>query len=99
MALISARTILTSISLFHLTLAFFFLTNPGTIADQAIVYVIGEAMGMVSFGPLVSGCCRRYVYGSLGYGDVVAAECRWKGVGLGIGTSGQRRSFGRTGFR
>ena len=47
MALISARTILTSVSLFHLTLAFFFLTNPGTIADQAIVYVIGEAMGMV----------------------------------------------------
>lgn len=47
MALISARTILTSVSLFHLTLAFFFLTSPGTIADQAIVYVIGEAMGMV----------------------------------------------------
>ncbi|SPN96575.1 uncharacterized protein DNG_00098 [Cephalotrichum gorgonifer] len=46
MALISARTIITSVSLFHLTLAFFFLTNPGTIADQAIVYVIGEAMGM-----------------------------------------------------
>ena len=47
MALISARTILTSVSLFHLTLAFFFLTSPGTIADQAIVYVLGEAMGMV----------------------------------------------------
>lgn len=51
MALISARTILTSISLFHLTLAFFFLTNPGTIADQAIVFVIGEAMGLVRFPP------------------------------------------------
>jgi hypothetical protein len=47
MALISARTIITSISLFHITLGFFFLTNPGTIADQAIVYVLGEAMGMV----------------------------------------------------
>jgi len=47
MALISARTIITSISLFHITLGFFFLTNPATIADQAIVYVLGEAMGMV----------------------------------------------------
>ncbi|PKS06265.1 hypothetical protein jhhlp_007012 [Lomentospora prolificans] len=46
MALISARTIITSISLFHITLGFFFLTNPATIADQAIVYVMGEAMGM-----------------------------------------------------
>ncbi|KAK1770238.1 increased loss of mitochondrial DNA protein 1 [Phialemonium atrogriseum] len=46
MALISVKTILTSLSLFHITLGFFFLTNPGTIADQALVYVIGEAMGM-----------------------------------------------------
>ena len=48
MALISAKTILTSLSLFHITLGFFFLTNPGTIADQALVYIVGEAMGMVS---------------------------------------------------
>lgn len=48
MALISARTIITSLSLFHITLGFFFLTNPITIADQALVYIIGEAMGMVS---------------------------------------------------
>ena len=47
MALISAKTILTSLSLFHLTLAFFFLTNPGTVADQTLVYVLGEAMGVV----------------------------------------------------
>jgi len=47
MALISAKTILTSLSFFHITLAFFFLTNPATIADQALVFVIGEAMGMV----------------------------------------------------
>lgn len=46
MALISAKTIITSISLFHLTLGFFFLTNPGTIADQAVVYLLGEAMGL-----------------------------------------------------
>ncbi|KAH0425298.1 hypothetical protein CcaCcLH18_11044 [Colletotrichum camelliae] len=46
MALISAKTIITSLSLFHVTIAFFFLTNPATIADQALVYVLGEAMGM-----------------------------------------------------
>jgi hypothetical protein len=47
MALISGATIITSLSLFHITLAFFFLTSPGAIADQTLVFIIGEAMGMV----------------------------------------------------
>jgi hypothetical protein len=46
MALISAKTILTSLCLFHLSLAFFFLTNPASIAEQSIVYVLGESMGL-----------------------------------------------------
>ncbi|CAN8099710.1 unnamed protein product [Discula destructiva] len=46
MALISAKTIITSLSLFHVMLGYFFMTNPGTLADQAIVYMLGEAMGM-----------------------------------------------------
>ncbi|KPM44461.1 hypothetical protein AK830_g2134 [Neonectria ditissima] len=46
MALISARTIITSVSLFHVTLAYFFLTNPNSIDTQALVYVLGESMGM-----------------------------------------------------
>ncbi|KAI0195415.1 increased loss of mitochondrial DNA protein 1 [Astrocystis sublimbata] len=46
MALISASTILTSLCLFHVTLAYFFYTNPHTIADQAFVYVLGEAVGI-----------------------------------------------------
>ncbi|KAH8754264.1 increased loss of mitochondrial DNA protein 1 [Hyaloscypha finlandica] len=46
MALISAATIITSLSLFHITLAFFFLTNPQTIADQTLVFILGEAMGL-----------------------------------------------------
>ncbi|KAL7628513.1 hypothetical protein AAE478_000028 [Parahypoxylon ruwenzoriense] len=46
MALISVKTILTSLCLFHITLAYFFYTNPDAIADQALVYVLGEAMGM-----------------------------------------------------
>ncbi|KAI1461792.1 increased loss of mitochondrial DNA protein 1 [Annulohypoxylon moriforme] len=48
MALISVKTILTSLCLFHITLAYFFYTNPNAIADQALVYVLGEAMGMAS---------------------------------------------------
>jgi hypothetical protein len=51
MALISAKTILTSLSLFHITLGFFFLTSPITIADQALVYIMGEAMGLVRLHP------------------------------------------------
>lgn len=47
MALISANTIITSVSLFHLTIAFFLLNSPKTIEDQALVYVLGESMGMV----------------------------------------------------
>lgn len=47
MALISAKTILVSLSLFHITLGFFLITNPGTVADQALVFVLGEATGMV----------------------------------------------------
>lgn len=46
MALISSKTIITSVSLFHVTLGFFFLTNPSTIDNQALVYVLGESMGM-----------------------------------------------------
>jgi hypothetical protein len=51
MALISARTIITSVSLFHLTLAYFFLTNPSSINEQALVFMMGESMGM----PLARG--------------------------------------------
>ncbi|OTB06219.1 hypothetical protein M426DRAFT_318968 [Hypoxylon sp. CI-4A] len=46
MALISVKTIITSLCLFHITLAYFFYTDPDAIADQAIVWVLGEAMGM-----------------------------------------------------
>jgi hypothetical protein len=48
MAIISSATIITSLSLFHMTLGFFFLTSPGAIADQTLVFILGEAMGLVS---------------------------------------------------
>lgn len=47
MALISAKTIITSVSLFHLTIAYFFLTSPSTVDNQALVFILGESMGMV----------------------------------------------------
>ncbi|KAH8602739.1 increased loss of mitochondrial DNA protein 1 [Bisporella sp. PMI_857] len=46
MAIISGATIITSLSLFHITLAFFFLTSPSSIVDQQIVFILGEAMGL-----------------------------------------------------
>lgn len=54
MALISGATIITSISLFHITLAYFFIANPNQIADQTLVFIIGEAMGMVRSLPSLS---------------------------------------------
>jgi hypothetical protein len=51
MGVISGATIITSLSLFHITLAFFFLTSPDSIADQTLVFIIGEAMGMVGCPP------------------------------------------------
>lgn len=47
MALINAGTIIRSICLFHITLGFFFLTSPHTVADQTLVFIMGEAMGLV----------------------------------------------------
>lgn len=47
MALISARTIITSISLFHMTMAYFMIFNPRTVDDQILVYILGRSMGLV----------------------------------------------------
>jgi hypothetical protein len=47
MAVISGATIITSVSLFHITLAYFFLTSPDSLADQTLVFILGEAMGLV----------------------------------------------------
>ncbi|KAG7059451.1 Protein ILM1 [Colletotrichum scovillei] len=75
MAIISAKTIITSLSLFHVTLAYFFLTNPATIADQAMVYVLGESMGMASLQSFTSWspalAFLAAVLGILGISDLV----------------------------
>lgn len=51
MALITSKTIITSISLFHITIAYFLLTNPRTVEDQILVYILGEAMNLVRKPP------------------------------------------------
>ncbi|KAI9739814.1 MAG: hypothetical protein M1834_006535 [Cirrosporium novae-zelandiae] len=46
MAIITSSAVIRSLSLFHISLAFFFLTSPSTVADQSLVFVFGEAMGL-----------------------------------------------------
>ena len=50
MGAMSPYTIIRSISLFHLTAAWFFLTNPRKIVDQNAVFMLGESMRLVSNG-------------------------------------------------
>ncbi|KAF2809896.1 uncharacterized protein BDZ99DRAFT_386586 [Mytilinidion resinicola] len=44
MALFSAFTLIRCIALFHITLAYFFLVSPKTLADQNVVFLLGESM-------------------------------------------------------
>ena len=47
MALISSATIIRSLAIFHLTIAYFLLTSPSKIVDQNLVYILGAAMDLV----------------------------------------------------
>lgn len=47
MAIISAFTLIRAISLFHITAAYLFLTAPKVIADQNVVFILGESMRLV----------------------------------------------------
>lgn len=47
MGLISTWTMIRSLSLFHLTAAYLFLTNPRMIVDQNVVFMLGESMRLV----------------------------------------------------
>ncbi|KAL1894274.1 hypothetical protein Cpir12675_003755 [Ceratocystis pirilliformis] len=46
MAIFSGTTLVATVSLLHLTQAYFFLVSPAMIADQALVYILGESMGL-----------------------------------------------------
>ena len=47
MGLISAFTLIRTISLFHITAAYFFLAAPETIVDQNVVFILGESVRLV----------------------------------------------------
>lgn len=47
MAILSAYTLIRTLSVFHVTLAVLFLKNPKLIADQNIVFILGESMQLV----------------------------------------------------
>ena len=51
MAVISAFTLIRAVSLFHLTAAYFFLTAPWLMADQNIVFILGQSQKLVSTTP------------------------------------------------
>jgi hypothetical protein len=57
MAIVSAYTIIRSLALFHITLGVLFLKNPKLVADQNIVFILGEAMQLV--------CPRGFIYAQL----------------------------------
>jgi hypothetical protein len=48
MAIVSAYTLIRSISLFHFALAILLIRNPKMIADQNFVFVMGESLQLVS---------------------------------------------------
>jgi hypothetical protein len=48
MGLINGNTIIRSLALFHITIGFFFLNSPRTVADQSLIFILGEAMKLVS---------------------------------------------------
>lgn len=52
MALISVYTLIRAISLFHITLAWVFLTAPKVVTDQNVVYILGESLRLVGVQPM-----------------------------------------------
>jgi len=54
MTIISSITLLRTISIFHLTTAYYLLTSPQKIADQNLVFILGAAMAIVRPFPACS---------------------------------------------
>lgn len=49
MGLIGPYTLIRAISVFHITVAWFFLTAPRRVVDQNVVFMLGESMRLVSY--------------------------------------------------
>lgn len=54
MAIISSTSLLRTISIFHLTTAYYLLTSPLKLADQNLVFILGAAMTIVRPQPHLS---------------------------------------------
>lgn len=48
MALISAFTLIRCLAIFHITLAYFLLTDPQMLVDQNLVVLLGQSMRLVT---------------------------------------------------
>ena len=51
MPLISAATIIRSLCVLHFTMAYFLLNSPSTIANYAVISMLGSSMGIVGLAP------------------------------------------------
>jgi hypothetical protein len=47
MAILGAMNIIRGVALFHITTAYYLLTDPGKIANHNFVYIMGAAMKVV----------------------------------------------------
>ncbi|OCK74821.1 hypothetical protein K432DRAFT_409550 [Lepidopterella palustris CBS 459.81] len=78
MAIISAFSIIRALSLFHLTLAFYFLTSPKTIANQNVVFLLGESMRLptptVFFKPSAATAFTAVILAFLAISDLTAVS-------------------------
>ncbi|KAF2405370.1 hypothetical protein EJ06DRAFT_578560 [Trichodelitschia bisporula] len=78
MALISAFTLIRTLALFHITLAFYLLTAPRMLADQNLVFLLGESMRppeATSFDrPTPATALAAAVFVLLGLTDLVAVS-------------------------
>lgn len=51
MALITAFTVIRVLSVFHITVAYYFLVKPQLLADQTAIIILGESMQLVRVCP------------------------------------------------
>ncbi|KAK5137680.1 hypothetical protein LTR08_007975 [Meristemomyces frigidus] len=78
MAIFSTFTVIRAISLFHITAAFLFLTAPKRIADQNVVFMLGESMRLNHVAsmdkPSEASAFIAVVLAFLGVSDLTAAS-------------------------
>ncbi|GAB7344009.1 hypothetical protein MBLNU457_1937t1 [Dothideomycetes sp. NU457] len=78
MAIINAYTLIRTLSIFHITAAYFLLTAPKKLADQSIVVVMGEAMRIAPSShfnkPTETTALTAVVLAMAGVSDLVSAS-------------------------